>query len=227
MYHRTEVNNQELQGTALTQSTERRGSWGKHPLSEGPRQANGWRRFLASMMLTKPISVGAKRTDPFAPAASIGCLLSASSPSAVVRLIVAVVVDAVQCELRGRPLAHVRDKGENVISPTLANGYPSPTVILVTGMSRVVTTISHSRPSVILWPSGSLTRSSMPEVHRLNYLLTQTSTTSRVPGLEAFTPDRYFSSAFAAAQPSGPAFSRNSGGAVDEANYHEATKCLS
>lgn len=79
----------------------------------------------------------------------VALLLGARRPSAIARLVVAVVVDSVQRVILRRSSAHVGQKSLER-RPLLTHGNPAPTVIMVTGGIRVFAPLDHSGPRLKL-----------------------------------------------------------------------------
>src|SRR4051812_15268100 len=75
---------------------------------------------------------------------AVQCLLAIGRPAAVARLVVAVVVDAVERPVR-RPLPHVAEEVLEGI-PALADRDASPAVALVAGGVRGVAAVAHRAP---------------------------------------------------------------------------------
>ena len=87
---------------------------------------------------------------------SIAGLLFSRSPAAVLRSVVAVVVDAVQRQCRG-PLAHVLEKiGECL--PSLANADPSFPVVSKFLAIRIEASSLHRSPDAVFRPVASPSR---------------------------------------------------------------------
>jgi hypothetical protein len=85
-------------------------------------------------------------------------LLGFSCPSAVLRKVAFVVVNAINRVLRGRGFTHVRQKRLKVIKPSVAHRDASATVVMESMVARVMATSLHAAPSVVcLCASPSIT----------------------------------------------------------------------
>ena len=78
----------------------------------------------------------------------IAVLLLGSSPPAIFRAVVTIVVDAVNGMLGRRFASHVIKEAVKVV-PSFANPYPTTTIIAVSNIVGVVTTIFHCSPRII------------------------------------------------------------------------------
>lgn len=87
--------------------------------------------------------------------ASIVSLLRSRCPSAISRLVVALIVHAIQCMEHGWAKSHVSDKIQNA-SPLTAHDDAASAVIFITPISRVVATLIHRIPRLV---GGSLSQS--------------------------------------------------------------------
>ncbi len=79
----------------------------------------------------------------------VPALLRFGGPAAVFRRIAFVVVDAVNRVLLGWGFTHVRQKRLKVIKPSVAHRDASATVVMESGIARVVATSFHAAPSAI------------------------------------------------------------------------------
>lgn len=140
-------------------------------------------------------------------------LLGKCRPSTVARLIVAVIVDAVQRRPFGAS-PHVRQKRFERSSPSLAHFNPTATVVCVCDMRRVFASLLHGRPGVV-FPRRVVAR--MISVNRVpcrNKLSLQASaaSTDSVQKLAAFDTSNCSAAASAFPQGASPlcrAISRN------------------
>lgn len=81
--------------------------------------------------------------------ASVLCLLKVARPSAIVRRIGTVVIDALKCESRCRPLAHVGDEVCERMPPSIADS-DSATAIAMERLRRWIdAALNHGLPSVV------------------------------------------------------------------------------
>lgn len=78
-------------------------------------------------------------------ASNVVHLLSTRCPSTVRRLVVSVVVDALQGK-PSRPRAHVLSESNEVLSPSLAHGNASPAVVLKSVIIWIKTSLFHRVP---------------------------------------------------------------------------------
>lgn len=85
--------------------------------------------------------------------ATIGCLLFGCGPTAIIRFVIAIIVDSIERVLRARSLTHVRVKRAEVVLPAFAYRDAAPTIIGVSRVSDLRTAASHIAPSV---PFGRL-----------------------------------------------------------------------
>jgi hypothetical protein len=179
------------------------------------------------VVLAKPIAVSVEWTNSLTPATPVSDLVCPCRPAAVAWLVVSIVIDAIKRVARRRPEAHICNKGQNVVPPTVTDDYPSSSVIFIGRMTGVVAAIAHCRPSEIFGAPVLVPRRSMSEMNSLDDLLVQTSTTLRVTATKTLSPNRYFFPALATAKPSGPSLGRNSCRTMNKFDYREATECLS
>ncbi len=84
----------------------------------------------------------------FSACAAIVGLLFSSSPAAVVRCIVAVVINALDCVLRRRPWPHVAPKVCKIV-PAITNGDAASAVSVVGRMVRIAAAVPHAFPYVV------------------------------------------------------------------------------
>lgn len=82
-------------------------------------------------------------------AAHVSGLLDKGCPTAVPRLIVPVIIDAINGVALGRSLPHIREKVLKAIKPTVANLDTSVDVVSMIGSIRVGATPSHFYPSTV------------------------------------------------------------------------------
>lgn len=129
------------------------------PYGSGQRSLNGPSMFktiaqysLAHTDLVCPIRAahGCAIERQYAIVAAVASLLFRGCPSAVGRLVVAVVVDSVKCMLRGWSRPHI---SEEVVKsqPSFANGDSSPTVTVVIWGAGVLTSSKHTAPRLVFW----------------------------------------------------------------------------
>lgn len=94
---------------------------------------------------------------------SVLVLCGAVSPSAVARLIVAVIVDAVNRVIAFGARPHIFKEAAKRLKPSVTHGNATPTVVLIVRLVRVIATIFHACPTFILRhcsPVRSIERSS-------------------------------------------------------------------
>lgn len=135
--------------------------------------------------------------------ALIVLLLDIERPTAVVRRVAFIVVDAIQRMVGRRPIAHVRDKCSDII-PSLANG-DAPTAVVLEGVIvRVRTPPMHMHPCRIeRMPTESVSKRSGEQ-----QFARQTTTGSRLTTLEMIRGNQLFISASAATDVKPPPGSR-------------------
>src|SRR5258706_5288625 len=84
---------------------------------------------------------------------AVVCLLCSGCPVAISLVVAFVVIDPIQAH-PFRLYPHVGQEVFKRIHPTLADGYTSPTVILVAGTLWIVTPDLHVRPYLIGFTLG-------------------------------------------------------------------------
>jgi|GEM_PF-6768896 len=87
--------------------------------------------------------------------ASIVRLLFARRPTAISRLVVAVVVDTLDRMLRRGARPHVSEEFRKILSPTVGHGDPSATVAMVIRVMLFVATTLGVEPRLILGGAGA------------------------------------------------------------------------
>lgn len=122
-------------------------------------------------------------------------LLSVGRPSAVVRSVIAIVVDAFNRMIVGRPLAHIREKLCEVSAPSFAYANTSCAVGVKACVASVVTTLLHVEPHTIFRRACSAVRSS----HSNRSFRSIASAASRIPcqQIATYHNDRTTAVAFA------------------------------
>lgn len=190
-----------------------------------------------TLVLTPSALPRAERAIPHtwsypAEVSSVTGLLSACRPAAIPGLIVAIIVDAIQCICRAFavttfwPAPHVGNEIGEAISPTLADNNSTGSIILISSSPRVITTIPHRAPNSKFRPHLAYAVCTVDYVHRFNNFLPKASATLRVSGNQRFGPYRFFRPAFATAQICRP-HSWLPPRALNQFHYYEATECLS
>jgi hypothetical protein len=147
---------------------------------------------------------------------TIRSLLLRSSPSAIARLVVAVVVYAIDAEAL-RPLAHVSKKREEVVLPAITNPYAAAAV---PGVPHIGASSQHSAPNLVLCRVGAMPISSSPVRSRgLGYAFSAiAATTRRLPSTKRACHDDLLTAASTHAPP------RRSGATSCWRDGAEATK---
>lgn len=84
--------------------------------------------------------------------AAVSALLAARSPFAISRLIVAIVIDALNGQTQ-RAAAHIFKK-QLVVVPSFANRYSSASIIMKASVSRILASLDHRAPNVIFAASN-------------------------------------------------------------------------
>lgn len=100
-------------------------------------------------------------------------LLLLSSPPAIRRLIVPVVINSIDAIPRTRPWPHVSQKRLERVPPSLANANTSPTVQRVSFIRECIASGIHPNPRPILWRSGhpvTCTRLNLKASARFNFV---------------------------------------------------------
>jgi hypothetical protein len=82
-------------------------------------------------------------------ATGVELLLGVRGPTAVGRLVRAVVVDPLNGVTTGGSLAHIGDEAPEVIHPAIAHADPSATVVAIVPRARVDTAFDYLRPHVV------------------------------------------------------------------------------
>lgn len=114
-------------------------------------------------------------SEPLEITAIIGLLFS-RCPSAISRFVVAVVVDAVDCE-SSRFRTHIREEVFKLLPP-FANCYSTPAVILEALAFGIATAVKHRTPRVVFVSSLSARCVSVSSKHGTDDFSLQASTTS-------------------------------------------------
>src|SRR5260221_710578 len=128
-------------------------------------------------------------------------LLFASRPAAVARLIVSVIVDAVQRMKARRPWSHICEKvGE--AGPPLTDFDSSASVVLPVSCARVVAARAHINPSVVLRQMFSALRRTMHKVLGNHSVTVKTTATHHVFIDQMVSEHRVLCAAFAPTNPS-------------------------
>jgi hypothetical protein len=86
--------------------------------------------------------------------AAVSALLLARSPFAIFRLIVAIVIDALNGQAQ-RASAHIFKK-QLVVVPSFANRYSSASIIMKASVSRILASLDHRMPSLVFAASDVL-----------------------------------------------------------------------
>jgi hypothetical protein len=129
-------------------------------------------------------------------------LRDAGGPAAVVRGVVAVVVNAIKGVSFRRSRPHVRKEPREVMSPFRADRHPAAAVVLgVLGSQRSVASAQHSMPDPVFGRVREAVRGVQRPSACARDLRTQTSTTARVIGSQLGSIDIGDSTAVAAAEP--------------------------
>jgi hypothetical protein len=85
-------------------------------------------------------------------ASSVLRLLTFRRPVAVVRFVIAAVVDPINRMFRRRPMAHVGEE-IGVIAPTFANRNASGAVVFIAGAFGIIAPLANGNPSLPFWRS--------------------------------------------------------------------------
>ena len=143
----------------------------------------------------------------------INSLLVACGPSAVARLVVAVVVDAIQGMRLRRFTPHivkeVLEGAPRIRVPSVADRDPAPAIVRVTDVLRVVTALSHRKPCDILSCQRISSRVAVLDVLTMHlatcftgpYFSRETAATATLPRTKGRRSDIALRAAFAAAVP--------------------------
>lgn len=101
--------------------------------------------------------------------APISSLFDRCGPAAIRRLVVAVVVDAIDCRAFGSR-THICEEVLEAVNPALADSNPAPAVIRVFLISRIQTSLLKTRPGVVLDRTFIVFRCTMAQIaHSLKY----------------------------------------------------------
>ena len=129
--------------------------------------------------------------------AGIPGLFLLGRPSAVLRLIVSVIINAVNAMLGRRPRAHVGEERLERISPALADADTAMAVPLVRRVVGVITAAFHPCPRAVLWTRPATRRMTVAGAH----VSVEASTTAAHACLEALVEDKSLGAAGTAAEP--------------------------
>jgi len=124
-------------------------------------------------------------------------LFFSRGPSAVARLVVAVIVDALDRMLRRGAWPHVSEELRKILSPTVGHGDPSATVAMVIRVILFVATTLGVEPRLILGGAGA---SVGPSVQWTS-LFVPAATAFGKPLFEGRSVDNSFGPTFAFAKP--------------------------
>ncbi len=120
-----------------------RGSWWLSLTETRICQTSGYDN--GTYVLSLPAPSGSNWTSP------IVRLLFSSGPFAVIRLIIAIIVDSFDGEFRRRPSTHIFDKlGE--IQPSFTNGNPPRPITIEGNILRIIAARFHFQPYRVLGP---------------------------------------------------------------------------
>jgi hypothetical protein len=125
-------------------------------------------------------------------------LLFRSGPSAVLRFVVAVVVDTIYGMFAGGFRPHIGIKRREIIQPALADRNASPSVEMEFRIARIEASALHLSPSGIFWRALRL---AMRSVHRSYLVAHQASTTLSITARQIVDADFQFLSARTSAEP--------------------------
>lgn len=139
--------------------------------------------------------------------ASILRLLRLRGPSAIFRLVVPVVVDAIDAQIQARLVAHIRDEVLEVMAPSIADRNSTSSVIGEVCNVRIGASVDHGVPGAVLTPirrsseAISSTGVSVRDVVSSHLLSVVAAAACRRSIREAATDDLSCGSAIAAARP--------------------------
>ena len=95
---------------------------------------------------------------------AVGSLFFGRGPAAVIRLVIAVVVDAVNGQFSTRATAHILKKGSERMLPTITDRYSASPVVPPTFVVRIVAALAHGIPDHILRRLCSAMSSASPNL---------------------------------------------------------------
>jgi len=81
---------------------------------------------------------------------SISGLLLLGCPAAILRRVALGIIDAIQRVFRGWTFAHIFEEARKRTFPMLANGNSTATIAAIGMIFRIIATLDHLRPSLIL-----------------------------------------------------------------------------
>lgn len=132
----------------------------------------------------------------------ISCLFCGGGPSAVVRRIRAVVVDAVKRMAAGRAASHVGQKRLKRVTPPIAYANTATAIALVVAVAGIGASRFHALPNLVLGCRLALRALAVCFVRpALAMFTTQTAAPHRFASAQIPGPDRDLSAAVAATQP--------------------------
>jgi hypothetical protein len=139
---------------------------------------------------------GEPRVDVKSMRSTVLCLLTPGRPTAILRLVVAIVVPAIKRMLWSWSLAHVSKKAA-VVEPPLANRNAPAAIVFVRWITRLAASATHCFPNFIFRHVGSAMR---PQ--SLAYFVALKATTrASAPISQGTARDEPFDSAVAATKP--------------------------
>lgn len=122
-------------------------------------------------------------TVPATRRAAIVALLFLRGPSAVLRGVGAIVINAVKL-VTDRTRPHVEKEGGEVVTPSLTHGNPAPSPIGVSRMVRVVTARLRVAPRIVFWRRACARLVAVLVRSRDHNVFRQTPTTASDAGLQ-------------------------------------------
>ena len=146
------------------------------------------------------VHFSAERLNPSGTASLVHALLVACGPAAVVRFVVAVIVDAIQRVAWGWTLTHVSEE-RRVVHPPATHGDASASVVGVVAVFRVQASAFHPIPDSSLLRHRSTLGVTVPEVPSRCDVWTETTATLCHSRAEVRPTNDGILPAIAAAQP--------------------------
>ncbi len=129
--------------------------------------------------------------------ASVPCLLPMCLPAAILRFVVAVVVDPANGRFRKWLWSHIFKEVFKRLKPPGTNGYPSSAIVHIARLVFVVASFNHATPSAVFRSS----RSPVSGVAKNCFLPSSASAITRLGISQVFSTNHLSSSALAFAQP--------------------------
>ena len=91
------------------------------------------------------------QVQPLRPTGAVQLLLMPRRPDDIARFVVAVVILALQCVLRGRAVSYIREEVLPVLPPSFAHLDPPSSVAAIPPIPRVMAAVTSGPPGFVFW----------------------------------------------------------------------------